>query len=348
MTLKASDIHRNLNVQRTIKQPLPSKIPFSLENYVPAPPIPNTPEIKHPMIISNHKTLQKASGVVKKNKSSLLEQAKLAARNITSLFEGNNVTGNFDNQGLSLGYLQWNIGSGTLQPLLKYMSMGGSTSQIFDEIFEDNVLVEDSNGKTIQRKMSEVLREVLNKGKSEQLEWAKSINNENNQIIEPWKSAFNKLIYNNKFIQIQDNYAKPYLNSAINIMNNPDFGVKTIRGYALAFDIAVQNGSVKPNAKVLIKEALEGKRNKLTDYNHPELTENQRFVIKDLSKRLENTKDNNLKKLYYTAAAVAILSNDKYVKDVWARKSAIVSGTGNVHGRMLDLKKISGLNDFIT
>jgi hypothetical protein len=47
---------------------------------------------------------------------SRLQEVKAKALTITSFFEGW-LAGNFDGQGMSYGYLQWNFGSGTLQPL---------------------------------------------------------------------------------------------------------------------------------------------------------------------------------------------------------------------------------------
>jgi hypothetical protein len=49
------------------------------------------------------------------------------ALSITGHFEDSDdpfgaVSGNFDGMGISLGVLQWNIGSGSLQPLLKELS----------------------------------------------------------------------------------------------------------------------------------------------------------------------------------------------------------------------------------
>lgn len=267
---------------------------------------------------------------------------KEIARKITVQFEGSEVTGNFDKQGISIGFLQWNIGSGTLQPLLKQMI--AESPNDFNKIFSDQVVTNDSYGNTIREPMSDVIKNVMNMSESEQLQWAKSINDDNN-IKEPWKSAFNNLVNNDNFIKIEEKFANTYFKNAERIINDKEIGVKTIRGYALAFDIAVQNGSVKSSAKSLIIEALMGKQNKLTNEYDISLTNNQRYVIKDLNRRLKGVTDNNFKKLYYTAAAVAISSNDKYVKDVWSRKSAIVEGTGIVHGTSHNFEKTLGLND---
>lgn len=277
--------------------------------------------------------------------NTLLDNAKTIAQKITTIYEGGGVTGDFDGQGISIGYLQWNMGSGTLQPMLREMANGANTKDKFNTIFNEIVNHKLSNGKIVKIPMAEALREVLNRSKSEQLAWAKSINDSNNHITEPWKSAFKMLIKDPSFNKIEDQFAKPYLNTAIKIMNDENFGVKTVRGYALAFDIAVQNGSVKASAQKLIKEALSGENNKLTNPNHISLTRNQKAVIKDLQQKLQGVNDPETKKLYYTAAAVAISSNDRFVKDVWSRKAAIVSGSGKVHGSQLNLNADAGLSD---
>jgi len=274
------------------------------------------------------------------SKVPVLSDIKALAREITSQFEGGQLAGDFDGQGISLGYLQWNIGQGTLQPLLKEMAQGSNTTADFQKIFSGTIVYENSQGKKTETTMAAALKDVLARSRQEQLAFAKSINNKNNQIAEPWKSAFLKLTQNKSFIQIEDRYAKPYMDQAEKITKNSVFGVNSDKGYALAFDIAVQNGSVKPSAKALIEGALKGESNKLTNPLSKELTANQRAVVTDLNNRLKNVEDINTKKLYYTAAAVAISSNDKYVKDVWSRKSTIVAGQGKVHGRYFDFKQL--------
>ncbi|MPW27041.1 hypothetical protein GC105_14750 [Alkalibaculum sp. M08DMB] len=266
--------------------------------------------------------------------------AQEISRNISRMYEGGEVAGNFDGQGISIGYLQWNLGSGTLQPLLKEISSHAD----FNKIFSGTVTVKDSKGNLQSVSMADEIRSMLGKSRTEQLQWAKSINNSNNKLKEPWNGAFNKLVKNENFMKIQDKYAKPYFNKADRIVNDSDIGVGTVRGYALAFDIAVQNGSVKQTAKNLIVEALAGKNNKLTNPKNPTLTKNQRDVVIDLHKKLEGVTDEDTRKLYYTAAAVAISSRNQYAKDVWSRKSTIVSGSGVVHGKSYALHSM-GLSD---
>lgn len=266
------------------------------------------------------------------------------ASNITALYEGGGLSGNFDGQGLSLGYLQWNIGSGTLQPLLKEMAKNPNTQRDFEEIFSASLTVSNNGGRKNTTSMSDEIKRMLTMSPSQQLAWAKSLNTHQNKIKEPWKSAFNELVQSDSFKLIQNQYAKPYFDRANKIVNDPTIGVKTVRGYALAFDIAVQNGSIKSSAYDLIVDALGGKNNKLSNPNDPSLSRNQKAVVMDLQNRLKNTSDPDTRKLYYTAAAVAICAKDQYAKDVWSRKSTIVAGTGTVHGRKLAFDN-TDLND---
>lgn len=284
----------------------------------------NLPEDSSMPYVDLSKELLNTYGINTNN--SITKDYQQAARDITRLYEGGGIAGNFDGQGLSLGYLQWNIGSGTLQPLLKEMSYDND----FNEIFSGRINYKDTNGNYVQKTMADVLRDVLTLPEDEQLRWAKSINTGSNKISQPWKSAFEQLVNNDKFISIEDKYAQKYFNKAHNIMDS--IGVNSSRGFALAFDIAVQNGSLKSPAKLLVEEAMAGKSNILTNPNDPNLSNNDKKIIIDLNNRLQDVSDPGIKKLYYVAAAVAINARDRYAKDVWDRKSTIVSGKGKVHG----------------
>lgn len=272
-------------------------------------------------------------------------EAQLIALQITSQYEGGQVTGNFDGMGLSLGYLQWNIGMGTLQPLLKAMAEGSESKADFDKIFSAQIKVGTENGKDIYRTQAEILREVLAKSKAEQLQWAKTINTDKNKIIEPWKSSFEQLVENEHFIAIEEEAAQYYWNTAKKIVEQ-EYGVKSVRGLALAFDIAVQNGSVKTAAATMAMQAINGESTPLTNPNDESLTPNQRKIVEDMLSRIQSVDDEERHKLYYLAAAVAINGgNDKYRWDSWIRKATIVAGEGTVHGTKLDLDRDFGLSD---
>lgn len=208
---------------------------------------------------------------------------------LTSHFEGNSgystITGNFDGAGLSLGIIQFNIKSNSLQPLLQQMV--NTYPDMTHNIFGDNY---------------QSLKDMLTTSINEQLNWAKSINNAKNTIVEPWKSQFVALCQTTEFQKIQRSGIQNYIDMAFSICN--EYELTTERGLALAFDISVQNGSVKSAAKEIINSQLSS----ATAY---------------------------MKKLSIIANAVADASN--YPDDVRSRKMTIVNGTGVVHGKTFNL-----------
>jgi len=226
------------------------------------------------------------------------KEALKAATEITASFEGGSysaIAGNFDNQGLSFGLVQWNIGQGTLQPLLR--EMAEKHPEKLREIFGD--------------KTDELLK-MLNGTKEEQLDWAKSINTPDNKIENSWKSCFIKLGQTADFQEIQRNHLSKYYDKAFEICNK--YGLKSEVGFALAYDIAIQNGSVKSKAHVQIQNEIDKEQKKLGR----ELTEKEKMQI--------------------IANAVADHST-RAKEDVRNRKMTIINQQGTVHGKRYDLKK---------
>src|SRR5262249_35907017 len=127
----------------------------------------------------------------------------------------------FDGQGLSLGLLQWNIGTGSLQPLL----------QELDDATLDSVFGSDAAA----------VRAMLGESRTVQLAWARSLNNESNKIIEPWAGYFGKLAADPAFQRIQLRHVRPKLESAARHAH--ELGLKSERGLVLMFDCATQHGN---------------------------------------------------------------------------------------------------------
>ena len=221
------------------------------------------------------------------------------AVNITKQFEvgtSDQIAGNFDGQGISLGYLQWCIGQGTLQPLLNRM----------DRQYNSEII-------TIFGTNYGVLHSMTLDTLTNQLTWAKSINDSSNNIISPWYSQFASLSNNQDFINIE-NDAKVYtVKQAMVICDK--YNLKTVRGFALAFDIVNQNGSINSNAAKIIDTALE---------QTPNMTEKSLLGV--------------------IANAVADSSSNNS-EDIRSRKMAIVNGQGIVHGSMCYLDTNYGLSD---
>lgn len=221
------------------------------------------------------------------------------ASNITKTFEVGNstlVTGNFDGEGLSLGYLQWCIGQGTLQPLLNRMDREYNTE--LKNIFGTNYA--DLHNMTLDTLAN-------------QLKWADSINDSSNNIKEPWKSQFTALSNNQHFISIEKDAQVYTVKQAMIICDN--YNLNTVRGFALAFDISTQNGSISSAAAKIINTALQ---------QNPNMTEKALLGV--------------------IANAEADTSNINS-EDVRAREMAIVNGQGTVHKTMLYLDRDYGLKD---
>ena len=217
------------------------------------------------------------------------------AANITKQFEvgiSDQIAGNFDGQGLSLGYFQWCIGQGTLQPLLNRMDRQYNSQM--KSIFGTNY---------------DTMHRMILDTPANQLKWAQSINSSTNKIISPWCSQLDSLRKNQNFIKIEQDAEVYSVKQAMIICDK--YKLKTVRGFGLALDIVVQNGSISYDATKIIALAL-GKTPNMTEKNL----------------------------LGVIANAVADSSGD-----IRSRKIAIVNGQGTVHGSMINLDVDYGLSD---
>lgn len=144
------------------------------------------------------------------------------------------VIGDFDGQGISFGALQWNLGQGTLQPLL--FEMFQTHSEACRDIFHEHFEVVTALGEST---------------KQEQVAFARSIQNTANfRVNEPWRGMLKQLGRTQEFQDIQAKHATRIHAKAVSMCN--DYGLDTERGVALMFDICVQNGSISPVVKAQI------------------------------------------------------------------------------------------------
>ncbi len=210
------------------------------------------------------------------------------------------LSGDFDGQGISFGVLQWNLGQGSLQPLLRKIIK--AEPEMVESIFAQNY---------------EELNSVLAASKSEQMNWARSIQNLKHILNEPWKGHFKTLGRQPLFQEIQVESATRFFNSASALCR--DFGLLSSRAAALMFDIKVQNGSISELVKGQIK----------LDFAHidPKLSKN----------------DAEVERLRIIANCRSSAAKAEWIEDVRARKLAIANGRGTVHGNFYDLKEQYGL-----
>lgn len=245
-------------------------------------------------------------------------QSEAKALRITSTFETGRplgfggLTGNFDRQGLSFGLLQWNFGTGSLQPLL----------QEFDRDHPDRF-------KMIFGPDAGQLRTALRftRTEEERLRFPHSINDSRNRIVEPWKSYFGRLEQDPEFQKIQIKHARKRMDRAIGYARQ--FGFKSERGLALMFDLVTQLGPAwltcsRPACK---KRALliEQRRAAFPQERGRPPTEQELIAI--------------------IANVAADTSLPQFREKVRARKMTIVNGFGQVHRHNFDLAREFGLGD---
>lgn len=150
------------------------------------------------------------------------------------------ISGDFDRQGISFGALQWNLGQGSLQPLLSQMISNHRdvTQEIFQDLFKE-------------------LEGILQGSLRVQLEFANKIQcPRRHTIYEPWRGMFKVLGRTSEFQNIQLLSTQNLYIDALNMCRK--YEVFTERAVALMFDIRVQNGSISKKTRQTI----------LTEYEH--------------------------------------------------------------------------------
>jgi Putative peptidoglycan binding domain len=154
------------------------------------------------------------------------------------------LTGDFDGQGISLGVCQWNLGQGSLQPLLNEIDQSHQT--LVTTIFND---------------YASEFRRVLASSNVDQVAWARSIQSARHAIGEPWQGLFKALARTPEFQAIETEHAGRLFVTARTMCSN--YGVQSERALALMFDIAVQNGAIKDVVRAQIERdfaALDSKQ----------------------------------------------------------------------------------------
>jgi hypothetical protein len=218
---------------------------------------------------------------------------------IPDCFSG--ISGDFDGQGISVGVLQWNLGQGSLQPLLRDMiSMHqGIAKNIFGDHFDalNQVLMLKDN----------------DDGKAESLAFARSIQHPNkHQVFEPWRGYARSLGRTPEFQSIQVDHAHSAFEKAISLCD--EYELWSERAVGLMFDIVTQNGSIRA---VTREQILGDCRNLSTELSRQE---RELLVLRIVANRR------------------AEASNTRWIDDVRRRKLCIANGEGTVHGIHYDLE----------
>lgn len=141
------------------------------------------------------------------------------------------LSGNFDNQGMSFGALQWNFGQESLQPLLK--EFNSKYPDLIKSIFGDKL---------------QSLLNILDMPNYKGIEFAINIQHPiKHFILEPWRGMFKALGRCDEFQQIEVDYAKNIFDRALRM--SKEYTLRSERSIALMFDICVQNGSIQNTLK---------------------------------------------------------------------------------------------------
>jgi hypothetical protein len=231
---------------------------------------------------------------------------------ITMSFEGDggyaSLSGNFDGEGISFGCVQFNLGQGTLQPVLLDMQANGPAT--FAKCFTQHVALfnrdVDLSGEIIK---------VCHLAPSDAVVWAKSMQDSKGDFLKSydhWEMAFKALATIAGFNAVQRKHAGVYMDRAKAYMSA--FGFKSERALCLLFDICIQMGSISLMSKARYHAASIGQPN----------DEPSRLI------RL---------------AKAVTPQGGKYSGDVLARKLCIAAGSGLVHGHTYDLQRDFGVTD---
>ena len=120
---------------------------------------------------------------------------------------------------------QWNIGSGSLQPLLSDYVTGYPTE------------AETALGSDYYEGILDLLES------DNQLQWVIDNMHENGVLKSDWKAALENMCRQPNFQQIQRNHTTSYVNQAKSLFKK--YGLTTERSLALCFDISIQNWTAK-------------------------------------------------------------------------------------------------------
>lgn len=264
---------------------------------------------------------------------------------ISGSFEGNsgwsNLSNNFDGQGISLGLLQQNLGTGSLQPLLwkmranspaalksyftseDYSSLEGMllqwnsssatmakvSSQESDELFPAQEHLSDLDFADPGVIRSEAVT-TMGVAETASVAWAKAnlFSDGGTTFIPRWKTSLQKMA-------LSSNYRSIQVESAIKLFAKAEayfdaFHFTEMRSLLLMYDFVVQNGGFSQSHKDQFAAY---------DKANPNATETQR-ALKLLEIRL-----------------VSVLA--QYKDDVRSRKSTIINNTGTVHGKARNLSQ---------
>jgi len=246
------------------------------------------------------------TGAFKRGKFHNSEEKAMA---VTASFEGpdnfSTLTGSFDQMGISFGFLQWNLGKGTLQPLIRAMAQASPAE--FKRCFTQPVA--QFGGKVMD--LSDDILKVCAMSSAEAVKWAEARQDDKFRLHKHWVDAFKALGQVPAFQAVQRQFAKPYMDRAKRHMT--EYGFVGERALVFMFDVCVQCGSITAASKRRY-EAINTKG----------MSEKQRLL--ELSKAIGP-------------------QAGRWEQNVRRRKDAIAIGGGIVHGVSYNMETDFGITD---
>lgn len=226
---------------------------------------------------------------------------------IVSDFEGtkySTVTGNFDNQGISCGVLQWNLGQGTLQ------------SYILNHV---DLMAYDYFPLPINKLTALPIHTAVG--------WAKdNMMDAFGSLTPKWRSAWEKFMSEPAIINQQKRAIDKYFHQAKRICGALGFSHNHRRAMAFSFDVAVQNWSLNVE---LPSTSIGHAENLITLYGADNAAH---WVMQQM--------DEEKAALIIAAHYKAMKCNIKWRNDVFIRKATIAMGIGIVHGKLYKFNKL--------
>jgi hypothetical protein len=228
---------------------------------------------------------------------------------MTGFFETSNgyptcygiTSGNHDFQGLSHGVLQFNFGTGSLQPLWNYLNT--NFNQMCRDIFG-----------TYYQEWSDVLAMTT----TDQVAWGDSISlgttqEEKRQIDPTWKALFQTLGETQESIEKQKTYSESWVPNAMKWFKT--LGLYSRRGFALCWDISVQQGRLFSLNQII------------QDFKTIDPTGKTRAEIEE-------------EKLRFICSRTSYDNRpSQYSQVVYDRKIMLINGTGSYYGTPFDMSQ---------
>ncbi len=269
------------------------------------------------------------------------KKAMALALNVTGSFEGaggwENLAGNFDGQGLSLGLNQQNLGQGTLQPILKTMieenaplakmlfspanlrsmtamvNRWSQSTMIESHATHQAVSMELFPAKTALTKLDEGFEEtfaVSATRNSESVAWAVAnlFQRDGSTFKTDWQQSLRSFAATAPFRSLQIQEATAMFERAIDYF--VALNLRELRSLLLMYDFVVQNGGFNVDHLAQLRAF---------DRSNPRANEQAR-MLKLLAIRLVSVRP-------------------QFRADVDSRKRTIINSVGRVHGKARDLQK---------